>query len=197
MYDRHGHDLHSCVSSSSNALRSRSTSTGLLPLVSRPRLLSSARNSTTFNLDGSIMHARYAPLIRQANSCTPQRLTQRRKCSQKTHIHAPLTRAAYTIWRNSRKQLVTQRAPWLLVDHATVSTDASCTTNRDRCFIRDQVRRVRRLVHSKAGRAIIGHDARCSCEFKKGVRLSHTLIHILALLHFIIFVSLMEISEND
>lgn len=106
MYDRHGHDLHSCVSSSSNALRSRSTSTGLLPLVSRPRLLSSARNSTTFNLDGSIMHARYAPLIRQANSCTPQRLTQRRKCSQKTHIHAPLTRAAYTIWRNSRKQLV-------------------------------------------------------------------------------------------
>lgn len=31
------------------------------------------------------------------------RLTRRRKCSRKTHTHAPLTRAAYTIWRDGRK----------------------------------------------------------------------------------------------
>lgn len=97
-----GKDLHSSVSSSS-ALRSRSTSTGLLPLVSRPRSLSAARSSTTFSFDGSIMRARYAPLNGQAGSCTPYFLTGERKCSRKTHTHAPLTRAAYTIWRDGRK----------------------------------------------------------------------------------------------
>lgn len=41
-----------------SAALSRSTSTGLFPLVSRPRLASSARSSTTFSLAGSIVESR-------------------------------------------------------------------------------------------------------------------------------------------
>lgn len=86
------YSLQSSVSSSS-ALRSLSTSTGLLPFVSRPRSASAARNSTTFNLAGSIVREIF---------CLSDKLIRflfQLENSHERPMHAPLTRATYTIWR--------------------------------------------------------------------------------------------------
>jgi len=78
-------------------------STGLLPLESSPRLDNSPRNSTTFSLAGSIVYAHeYYPVVspdRETDSYTPVVRHEREDPHEKTHVHAPLTRAAYTIWR--------------------------------------------------------------------------------------------------
>lgn len=71
----------------------------------------------------------------------------------------------------------------------SLRTDASCTANRDRCFIRDQIRRVRRLAHSKAGRTTIGLNPRHSCKFKNYVRDIHS--------HFLLYYTCNKKSQRS
>lgn len=85
--------------SSSNALRSLSTRTDLMPFVSSPRCESSVRNSTTFNFSGSIARDIFGIFLTHA-------LLFDRK-SRRKPIHAPVTRVKYTIWRYNCKQRVT------------------------------------------------------------------------------------------
>lgn len=172
-----GDNLHPCVvvvsscssSSSSSALRSRSTSTGLLPLVSRPRSLSAARNSITFNLDGSIVRARcprLARLVRRIHALLPfdarEKILTKDPYTRATDprcIHNMAGRLANISLRSAR------RGDWLAA--RSFRTDAARAANRVRRLIRNRARRVRRLARAKAGRTAIGSSARRSCEFER------------------------------
>lgn len=97
--------------SSSNALRSLSTSTALLPFVSRPRWDSCDLNSTTFNFAGSI--ACIILWFFSIHTLLPHEIFT------KSPIHAPVTRATYTIWRYDCKQRVTYDQ-WILLVNVTL-----------------------------------------------------------------------------